>query len=96
MPDDTFRTGDLVILQHATYFDEYNETPGIIVECLAGRYATNLNTMEEKWMPASYRVHVLCAGDLVVTVSPHQIRKPRSTGKENSMTEFANILKQPG
>ncbi len=85
MSDDFFEVGDLVILQHATYFHEYDGTPAIIVEGRSGRLVTNLNTMEEIWLPVSYDVHILCVDDLIATVAPHQIRRPWSHAQESSM-----------
>jgi hypothetical protein len=75
MSNESFKIGDLVITQKAIYFSEYDGTPAIIVGALAGRTAVNMNSMKEEWCPATYEVRLLCS-DEIVTVKPHQIRKP--------------------
>ena len=77
-----FRVGDLVILQHPTYYHEQDGYPAIIAGGYAPRIAVNMHTMvkSREW---TYEVRVLKAPGCMdtengtVLVRPHQIRKPK-------------------
>ena len=87
MVNEAFNVGDLVITQHAIYFSEYDGTPAIVVGERVGRTAVNMNTMKEEWCPVTYEVRLLCSNE-IVTVKPHQIRKPGSTVPSLSKEEI--------
>ena len=42
-----FEVGDLVILQHPTFFHEYNGAPGVVV---AGHYDDTLRKVDGRWL----------------------------------------------
>lgn len=92
MPNESFKIGDLVITQNAEYFSEYDGTLAIIVGGHAGRCAMNMNTMEEEWYPFTYEVRLLFC-NRVVTVKPHQIRKPGDT--EISIESIEELINNP-
>lgn len=77
----TFRVGDLVMLQHPTYYLEEDGCPGVIVGGFAPRHAVDMRTMRES-MAWTYEVRRLKEADCLdgrsqtVLVRPHQIRKP--------------------
>ena len=75
-----FKVGDLVILQHASYYTEYDGSPGIIFKDPSYREALDLNTMQYRRCYC-YRVRVLRGADclhrdgLVVNATHYQLRK---------------------
>jgi len=71
-----FQIGDLVILQHASWYSEYDGTPGVVVGGLAPRAALDMHSMKKEFLGPSYRVRVLVADGFVVTALPHQLRRP--------------------
>jgi len=71
-----FRVGDLVVMQHASYHDEYNGEPAIVVGALAPRRAVNLVTMTCDTVTC-YDVRVLVEPDLTLFALPHQLRPLR-------------------
>lgn len=72
----TFKVGELVVMQHASYYTEWNGALGVIVSPLAPRTSMDLLTMRYR-TSASYRVKVLAADGMVVDARPHQIRRLR-------------------
>lgn len=83
-----FRVGDLVILQHPTYYHEQDGYPAIITGGYAPRIGVNMYTMgmSQEW---TYEVRVLKAPSCMdaangtVLVRPHQIRKPKPLGAQH-------------
>ena len=69
-----FRVGELVILQHATYYEEYNGSLGVVTEPLAPRTGLNLCTMESE-ITLSYKVRILAEESLDVQATAAQLRK---------------------
>ncbi|MFO8002925.1 hypothetical protein [Thioalkalivibrio sp.] len=72
----TFKVGELVIMQNASYYTEWNGALGVIVSPLAPRTSMDLITMHYR-TNASYRVKVLTRDGIVVDARPHQIRRLR-------------------
>jgi len=72
----TFKVGELVIMQNASYYTEWNGALGVIVSPLAPRTSMDLLSMQYK-TNASYRVKVLTEDGIVVDARPHQIRRLR-------------------
>ena len=70
----TFNVGELVIMQHASYYTEWNGALGVIVSPLAPRTSMDLLSMQYR-TNASYRVKVLTQDGIVVDARPHQIRR---------------------
>ena len=74
-----FQVGELVIMQNATYFEEYDGFPARVLEAGRMRELRNLTTMELVHV-YSYRVKILAGGesiedDLGVYASSWQLRK---------------------
>lgn len=80
----TFKVGELVIMQHASYYTEWNGALGVIVSPLAPRTSMDLLSMEYR-TNASYRVKVMAHDGIVVDARPHQIRRLR--GPEDAAKE---------
>jgi hypothetical protein len=78
-----FAVGEPVILQNATYFTEWNGALAVIVEALAWRRTTDL-LLAEPCRLYCYRARVLAAGGHIVHAAPHQLRKLREPGEEDS------------
>jgi len=76
--DDTQRiqVGDLVVMQHASYYEEFNGCIGLVVGELRPRHSTDLRTMEKATVHA-YAVQ-LTAG-FVVNAMPYQLRRLRDS-----------------
>ena len=76
----TYRVGDLVILQHSTFYPEHNGDAALIVGGYGPRLAVDMRTMKGRTL-GTYKVQILrepntldsCDG--TVLVLPHQIRK---------------------
>jgi len=66
-----YQVGELVIMQNASYYTEWNGALGVVVSPLALRTSMDLVTMQYR-TSASYRVRVL-ADD----ARPHQLRPLR-------------------
>lgn len=67
------QVGDLVVMQRATYYEEWNESVGVVIGRLQVRYSTDLRTMEAVEILA-FRVQL--AEGFVVNAQPYQVRKP--------------------
>ncbi len=78
----TFKVGELVIMQNASYYTEWNGALGVIVSPLAHRTSMDLLSMHYR-TSASYRVKILTRDGVVVDARPHQIR--RLHGPEESV-----------
>lgn len=72
----TFKVGELVIMQNASYYTEWNGALGVIVSPLAPRTSMDLVSMQYRTNP-SYRVKVLAQDGIVVDARPDQIRRLR-------------------
>jgi hypothetical protein len=72
----TFKVGELVIMQNASYYTEWNGALGVIVSPLAPRTSMDLLSMQYRTNP-SYRVKILARDGIVVDARPHQIRHLR-------------------
>jgi len=85
----TFKVGELVIMQNASYYTEWNGALGVIVSPLAPRTSMDLVSMQYRTNP-SYRVKVLTRDGIVVDARPHQIRRLHgpedSTSRDRSRT----------
>ena len=66
--------GDLVIMQNASYYEEWNEMPALVIGGLTQRRSMNLHTMEHHthW---AYKVEILQSDGLRVDAEPHQLRR---------------------
>jgi hypothetical protein len=69
-----FSIGDFVIMQNATYYEEWNEMPAVVVSGLNWSSPLNLNTLERipHW---TYKVQILNSDGLVLNAAPHQMRR---------------------
>ena len=81
-----FRVGDLVVMQHASYHDEYNGEPAVVVGGLAPRRAVNLLTMTADTVTC-YDVRVLAEPDLTLFALPHQLRPLRGEPDPSAVEE---------
>lgn len=70
----TFKVGELVVMQNASYYTEWNGALGVIVSPLAPRTSMDLLSMRYRTNP-SYRVKVLTRDGIVVDARPHQLRR---------------------
>ena len=84
-----FVRGELVIMQRATYFSEWNGAIGVVVGLLQERNAKDMNTMETLPLVA-YKVLPLVEGAIEVVSEPHQIRKLRKPrgAREETRTQW--------
>jgi hypothetical protein len=71
-----YQVGELVIMQNASYYTEWNGALGVVVSPLALRTSMDLVTMRYR-TSASYRVRVLADDGVVVDARPHQLRPLR-------------------
>ena len=78
---DTFVKGELAILQHASYYEEWNGAPAIVVGGLTVRSPMDMHTMETVTF-VGYQVLPLVEGAFKVTCTPYQLRKLREPGAE--------------
>ncbi len=90
----TFKVGELVIMQHASYYTEWNGALGVIVSPLAPRTSMDLLSMQYR-TNASYRVKVLTQDGIVVDARPHQIRRLRGP-EEATNGEKHHVSSLPG
>ena len=74
--DQIFQIGELVIMQKATYFEEHNDAPGIVLEALKRHRSLNMLTMKRESIQG-YRIRILVENAPVVTAHPYQLRKLR-------------------
>jgi hypothetical protein len=83
--------GELVVMQKAGYYEEWNGALGVIVGSLHARPAMDLNTMTRNW-GLCYRVRILAEGGCVVSAGPHQVRRLRGpeVGVRKRATEDAD------
>jgi hypothetical protein len=72
----TIQVGDLVIMQNASYYTEWNGALGVVVSPLSLRTSMDLMHMQYFTSP-SYRVKVLIQDGFIVDARPHQIRPLR-------------------
>lgn len=69
----SFRIGELVVMQNASYYTEWNGSLGVIVAALAPRTSMDLSSMR-LCTRASYQVQVLAEDGVIVDARPHQLR----------------------
>ena len=86
-----FKIGELVIMQNATHFDEYNGAIGVIVDVLKLCYPTNLNTMNHEKM-LGYTVKILIEHAPEVKAAPEQLRKLRSGEQSQMESKVGRLL----
>ena len=82
-----FVEGELAILQNASYFEEWNGAPAVVVGRLSLRHSCNLHTMECESI-VTYKVRPLVEGAIAVHCKSHQLRKlaDPATGVEQRVT----------
>ncbi len=72
-----FKVGDLVIMQNATYYTEYDGSPAVITSPLDVREAVDMRNGEDRII-ACYGVRLLSIPDaLEILAQPHQVRRPK-------------------
>ena len=71
---DGFARGELVIMQHATCFEEWDGAIGVVVGILQERDAINMYTNKRERL-TGYKVLPLVEGAFEVVCAPWQIRK---------------------
>lgn len=82
-----FQPGDLVIMQHGTYYRDYDGCPAVIVGPLRNAWGLNMATFEYEYRQV-YTVHLLAGPDALLSddnrllARPDQVRRP--WGKEVS------------
>ena len=92
-----FKSGDLVILQYATYYTENDGYPGIVIEAPSYRVALDLNTMKFRGSYC-YSVRVLKGADclhregLVVNATHYQLRKLDGESDQHCHNEESLLL----
>ena len=82
----TFRVGNLVIMQKATHYFEYDDLPAVIVKPLATRWCLDLNTMQ-RVRDGVYGVRILVPDGLEVSARPWQLKRLVSGNKKNWRTK---------
>ena len=73
---ETFVEGELAIMQHASYYEEWNGALAVVVGGLATRSPINMHTLEHN-VCLGYQVVPLVPGGFKVTCAPYQLRKLR-------------------
>ena len=99
-----FNVGEFVILQHATFFEEYNGYLGVVEKGLTLDYSLNATTMKCEWA-YSYLVKIIKGEDglskegLRVSAKPHQLRRLNdgtdarlNNEKDNKQRQLLNEL----
>ena len=71
-----FRVGELVIMQHARFFHEYEGAPAIVTGGLRRRHPIDLKSMKSLEYDG-YEVRILAGDGQVANAEPHQLRKLR-------------------
>ena len=74
MDQPKFKVGELVIMQHATYFSETDGELATIITPLGLRSGFDLHLMKRTWSHV-YGVKVLNGTDLTLLCRPWQLRK---------------------
>jgi len=69
-----FSVGELVILQNATYFSEWNGVIGEVLGALQLRNCMDMHTMETEWLQR-YSVLPLVEGAFRIHCAERQLRK---------------------
>ena len=69
-----FKVGELVIMQHASYYKEWNGHLGVVVGTLATRSSIDLLSMSLQTRQG-YRVKILTSDTMIVDAQPHQLRR---------------------
>ena len=88
---ETLRVGDLVIMQHPTYFEELEHAVGTIVGALRPRISTDLRTMGNVEIEA-YGVQV--SETFVVNAQPYQVRLLREPDADDDTGESRGLLQE--
>lgn len=71
---DTFIEGELAVLQHATYFQEWDGSLAVVVGPLMPRMPRNMHSLKLEPLLA-YQVRPLISGAFLVNCAPYQLRK---------------------
>lgn len=69
-----FKVGELVIMQNASYYKEWNGHLGVVVGTLATRPSIDLLSMSLRTRQG-YRVKILASDSMIVDAQPHQLRR---------------------
>ena len=80
--NETFKVGNLVIMQKATHYFEYDDLPAVIIKPLANRWCLDLNTMR-RVQDGVYGVRILTLNGLEVSARPWQLKRLVSGNKKN-------------
>ena len=70
-----FQVGEMVITQHATYFNEFDGSLGVVIYPLQRKLCLDLNLMERVYAHV-YVVQLLVSGEPRLCFRPWQLRKP--------------------
>ena len=72
--NETFQIGNLVIMQKATHYFEYDGLLAVVTKPLQTRWCMDLNTME-RLADSVYGIRILTLGGFDVFARPWQIRR---------------------
>ena len=96
--NETFQVGNLVIMQKATHYFEYDGLPAVIIKPLTTRWCVHLNTMQRA-QDEVYGVRILTLEGLEVFARPWQLKRlaPGSKKRRQVITSVKrqNRLRRP-
>ena len=79
--NETFQVGNLVVMQKATHYFEYDGLPAVIIKPLITRWCVDLNTMQRA-QDEVYGVRILTLDGLEVSARPWQLKRLVPDGKK--------------
>jgi len=89
-----FKIGDRVIMQHATYYEEYDGAEAVITEVLAPRSVIDMRTLERP-QKMVYGVKILVGEGCDVRAYPWQLRKKDDPMLSEITEEGEDFLPKP-
>ncbi len=84
-----FAVGEIVILQNATYFEEWDGALAEVLEGYTLRNPMDMNSMQRSCI-ATYRVMPLANDGFVVNCTPDQLRKLDGPETDSTQSEDYN------
>jgi hypothetical protein len=86
-----FKVGDLVIMQNATYYTEYDGTTAVITSPLDVREVVDTRNGEDRII-ACYGVRLLSIPDaLELYAQPHQVRRPKDDAEARALAHSEEL-----
>jgi len=68
-----FKIGDLVVMQRADYWVEYDGMPAVVTAPCAQRRTLDMRTLQ-RWLVLTYEVKILAEPEKLICARPDQLR----------------------